>query len=141
MATQQGRELLIKMGDGESSETFTTVCGLTSKSIGINGNTYDVTTATCGDEGSALWQELQAGVKSVQASGNGIFKDETAEADLVAAALGDTTSTNFQVIVPDFGTFAGAFFIETLEFGGEQEGAVSVSLSLNSTGAVTFTAA
>lgn len=141
MATQQGRELLIKMGDGESSETFTTICGLTSKGITINGNTYDVTTATCGSESGPLWQELQSGMKSVQVSGNGIFKDDTAEADLVATHLADTTSTNFQVIVPDFGTFAGAFFIESFEMGGEQEGAVTLSLSLNSTGAVTFTAA
>ena len=40
-----------------------------------------------------------------------------------------------------FGTYAGAFRIASLEFGGETEGGVTYSLSLESTGAVTFTAA
>jgi TP901-1 family phage major tail protein len=48
---------------------------------------------------------------------------------------------NFTVTVPDFGTYAGAFRISSLEFGGESEGGVTYSLSLESSGAVTFTAA
>ena len=48
---------------------------------------------------------------------------------------------NFQVIVPEFGTFEGAFHVNSVEFGGEQEGAVTYSLTLASSGAVAFTAA
>jgi TP901-1 family phage major tail protein len=49
-------------------------------------------------------------------------------------------STNFDVVVPDFGTYSGTFRIASLEFGGETEGGVTYSLSLESTGAVTFAA-
>jgi TP901-1 family phage major tail protein len=48
---------------------------------------------------------------------------------------------NFQIVVPDFGTYAGSFRIASVEFGGETEGGVTYSISLESTGAVTFTAA
>ena len=44
MAKQQGRTLLLKIGDGAGSEAFTTIAGLKSKSITINNNAIDVTT-------------------------------------------------------------------------------------------------
>lgn len=47
---------------------------------------------------------------------------------------------NFQIIVPGFGTFAGAFMVQSAEYGGEQEDGVTYSLSLASSGPVTFTA-
>jgi len=55
--------------------------------------------------------------------------------------MANDNQANFHVVVPDFGTYAGAFRITSLEFGGETEGGVTYSLSLESTGAVTFTAA
>ena len=56
-------------------------------------------------------------------------------------AMAADNECNFEIVVPDFGTYAGAFRIESVEFGGETEGGVTYSLSLASTGAVTFTAA
>jgi len=47
---------------------------------------------------------------------------------------------NFKVTVPAFGTYSGSFYVESLEWGGETEGGVTYSISLTSTGAVTFTA-
>ena len=142
MAKQKGRKLLIKIGDGATpTEAFTVLCGLTSKTMTINNNEIDVTTADCADPGGALWTEVMAGAKRVSVSGNGFFKDETAEATLNTLALDDDPIANFQVIVPDFGTFQGAFFLSSVEYGGEQEGGVTYSLALASTGAVTFTAA
>ena len=48
---------------------------------------------------------------------------------------------NFELVVPDFGTFAGEFRVASLEFGGETEGGVTFSISLESNGTVTFTSA
>ena len=56
-------------------------------------------------------------------------------------AMSADNSVNMEVVVPDFGTYAGAFRISSLEFGGETEGGVTYSISLESNGAVTFTAA
>jgi len=141
MAKQKGRTLLVKIGDGEVGETFSSLCGLTSKTLTINNTEIDVTTADCTDPGGALWTEVLAGAKRVSVTGNGLFLDATSEARMNTVVMADDPVANFQVVVPDFGTFAGAFFVSSVDYGGEQEGGVTYSLSLASTGPVTFTAA
>lgn len=142
MAKQKGRLLLIKIGDSApSNEAFTVLCGLISKTLTINNSEIDVTTADCALPGGVLWTEVLAGAKRVSVSGNGLFKDETAEATLNTLAMSENPAANFQIIVPAFGTFQGAFFVANVEYGGEKEGGVTYSLSLASSGPVTFTVA
>ena len=141
MAKQLGRALLVKIGDGEASETFANLCGLNSKSLTINNSSIDVTTPDCTTPGGALWTETLNGLKNVSVSGDGFFEDSTAEARMNTVAMAADNSCNFEIVVPDFGTYAGSFRIASLEFGGETEGGVTYSISLESTGAVTFTAA
>ena len=141
MAKQLGRALLVKIGDGQATETFANLCGLNSKSLTINNSSIDVTTPDCTTPAGALWTETLNGLKNVSVSGDGYFEDSTAEARMNSVAMGADNACNFQIIVPDFGTYAGSFRIASLEFGGETEGGVTYSLSLESTGAVTFTAA
>lgn len=146
MAKQTGRAMLVKIGDGQSTEVFSTLCGLTSKTLTVNNNTYDVTTADCAAPGGQLWTELQTGARSVSVSGNGIFEGGTSLDRFIAVAFGasaadtDNAICNFEIIVPEFGTFSGAFHIDSAEYGGEQEGAATYSTSLSSSGYVTFTA-
>lgn len=140
MAKAKGRLMLIKIGDGAGSEAFTTLCALTTKSMEINNANIDVTTPDCTSPGGAMWQELLDGVKSVTVSGEGFSKDETAEMRLNTVAMGVPPTANFQIIVPNFGTYQGAFFVESTGFSGDATGGLTFSLSLSSTGAVTFTA-
>ena len=141
MAKQKGRLMLVKIGDGEATEAFTTLCGLRSKTMTINNSEIDVTTADCTTPGGPLWTEILDGAKRVSVSGNGYFKDDTNEATLNTLALSGDPVANFQIVVPDFGTFEGAFHVSSLEFGGEQEDGVTYSLTLASSGAITFNAA
>lgn len=141
MAKQLGRALLVKIGDGEVSEAFSNLCGLNSKSLTINNSSIDVTTPDCTAPEGALWTETLAGLKNVSVSGDGFFEDSAAEARMNTVAMAADNVANFQVVVPDFGTYAGAFRLTSVEYGGETEGGVTYSLSLESTGAVTFTAA
>ena len=141
MAKQLGRALLVKIGDGEAGEAFTNLCGLNSKSMTINNSSIDVTTPDCTTPEGALWTQTLAGLKNVSVSGDGFFEDSTAEARMNTVAMGADNSVNMQIVVPDFGTYASAYRISSLEFGGESEGGVTYSLSLESNGAVTFTAA
>lgn len=141
MAKQKGRLMLVNIGDGEASESFGKLCGLRSKTLTINNSEIDVTTADCDSPGGPLWTEVMDGVKRVSVSGNGYFKDEATEARLNTVAMGASSIANFQIIVPDFGTFSGAFFVQSVEYGGEQEDGVTYSLTLASSGEVTFTAA
>jgi TP901-1 family phage major tail protein len=74
-------------------------------------------------------------------SADGVFLDETSEARLNTVAMASDSSCNFQLLVPDFGTYAGNFRVTSLEFGGETEGGVTFSSAMESNGTVTFTAA
>ena len=141
MAKQLGRALLVKIGNGDESETLANLCGLNSKSLTINNSSIDVTTPDCTTPEGALWTATLAGLKNLSVSGDGFFEDSTAEARMNTVAMSADNAANMQVVVPDFGTYAGAFRISSLEFGGETEGGVTYSISLESNGVVTFTAA
>lgn len=138
MAKQLGRALLVKIDDGAGTKS--NLCGLNSKSLTLNNSSIDVTTPDCASPEGALWTETLAGLKNVSVSGDGFFEDSTAEARMNTVAMANDNSTSFEIVVPDFGTYAGTFRIASLEFGGETEGGVTYSLSLESSGAVTFTA-
>ena len=141
MAKQLGRSFLLKVGDGEASEVFTALAGINSKSITINNSSIDVTTPDASSPGGVLFAQSLNGLKSMSVSGDGIFLDETAEARLNTVAMQADPVANFELVVPDFGTFAGEFRVASLEFGGETEGGVTFSVSLESNGTVTFTTA
>jgi TP901-1 family phage major tail protein len=141
MAKQLGRALLLKIGDGEAAEAFANLAGINSKALTINNASIDVTTPDASAPEGALWTETLNGVKNVSVSGDGFFSDSATELRMNTVAMSADNVANFTVTVPDFGTYAGAFRISSLEFGGESEGGVTYSISLESTAAVTFTAA
>jgi len=135
MTAQKGKDLLLKV-DSDGSGTFVTVAGLRSRRISFNAETVDITNTDSTDR----WRELLegAGVKRASLSGSGVFKDASTDAT-ARQYFFDGTIRNWQVIVPDFGTLAGAFQITALEYSGEHNGEVAYDLSLESAGAVTFT--
>lgn len=140
MAKQPGRTVLIKIGDGQESEAFSTLCGLTTKGLTINNNKYDNTTAACGAEAGALWGSGRTGIKNFSISGDGLMEGETAETRLNTVAMLANAVANFQVIIPGLGTFEGEFHVDSAEYGGEMEGEATYAIALSSNGAVTFTA-
>lgn len=140
MSKKQGRTVLIKIGDGGGTEVFEVLCGLRTKTMTINNSEYDVTTADCTTPGGALWTEVQNGIKRISVSGSGLIDDEDAEKRLNTVAMSATAIANAQVIIPGLGQFDAAFHFASVDYGGEQEGGATYGLSMNSTGAVTFTA-
>ena len=112
MAKQVGRAMLVKIGDGADPEAFSNLCGLTSKSLTMNNSAIDVTTPDCTTPEGALWTETLAGVKNISISGDGLFEDSAAELRANATAMANDNIVNMQVVVPDFGTYAGAFRID-----------------------------
>jgi TP901-1 family phage major tail protein len=134
MGAQKGKDLLVKIDGGAG---FVTVAGLRSRKLAFNAEIVDVTHA----ESVNRWRELLAGagVKRASISGRGLFKDASSDA-LVRQSLFDGAVNSTQVIVPDFGTIEGLFQITSLEFSGEHNGEVTFDVSLESAGALTFTA-
>ena len=136
MAAQKGKDLLLKV-DSTGAGVFTTVAGLRTRSIAFNAETVDVTHA----ESTGQWRELLAGAgaKHARVSGAGIFKDAASDA-LVRDYVFNATIRDWQIVIPDFGTVLGAFQITALDFSGRHDGEVTFDLTLESAGALTFTA-
>jgi TP901-1 family phage major tail protein len=80
MAAQKGKDILLKIGDGASPETFTTVAGLRARTLSLNAKSVDTTDS----ESTGRWRELLAGagIKSAAVAGSGVFRDVTADAQL-----------------------------------------------------------
>lgn len=137
MTAQKGRDLLLKI-DNTGSGSFVTVGGLRTRSLSFENEAVDITNA----DSSGQWRELLAGagVKRARLSGAGVFKDGTADAT-IRQVLFDGLIRNWQVIIPDFGTIEGAFQIVSLEYSGTHQNELTFELSLESAGALTFTAA
>jgi len=148
MAAQKGMDVLLKI-DTTGAGAFSTVGGLRSTSITLNDEAVDITT-----KDSLGHRQLLAGggVNSVSVSGSGVFTDAASETTLKSSFFaqqntsdGSTAQTaaftDFQVIVPDFGTFEGAFMIASLEYAGEYNGEATYSVTLESAEYISFTAA
>lgn len=141
MAKQNPDLLLLKMGDGADPEVFSTLCGLASRNLTLDGAAVDVTTIACDGSGDPAWREMAQGVRQVSFSGSGFFQTQAQSVALVNAKMTGTGIKNFQVVVPGLGEFAGPFMIGSLGIAGEVGGgAVTQSLELSSSGKITFTA-
>lgn len=136
MSAQKGRDLLLKIGDGAGN--YTTVAGLRTRRLALNADTIDVTDA----ESTGRWRELLggAGVRRASISGTGIFKNQASDI-LLRQVFFDGVLRDFQMIIPGLGVLSGPFQISNLDYRGEYAAEVTFDISLDSAGALTFTAA
>lgn len=137
MVAQAGKDLLLKVEDDAIPDTFVAVGGFRSNSFTINGEGVDIT-----NKDSAGFKELLdgAGVRSITASGTGVFMDDAIFAQVNTDVLAGSIKT-WQVIIPAFGTYEGSYLITSVEFAGEHNGEATYTINLESSGAIAFTAA
>ena len=135
MTAQKGKDLLIRAGNGAGG--FVAVAGLRARQVAFNAEAVDVTNA----DSAGRWRELLAGagVRRAAISGSGVFRDEASDLRLRQVFFDGVIET-FQVVVPAFGTLEGPFQISALEYRGDHAGEVTFDMSLESAGAVAFTA-
>ena len=134
MAAQQGKALLMKIGNGASPEVFTTIGGMRSNTLTMNDEMVDVTNK---DSVGARTILAQGGVNSITIAGSGVFTDSASETTL-KGKFNVSALTNYQFLVPDFGTFTGAFMLTSLEYAGEYNGEVTYSFTFESSAAIVF---
>ena len=136
MTAQRGKDLLLKLGDGEVSETLSVIGGLRTKTLSLNAQTVDVTHS----QSAGGWRELLAGagVRQASISGAGVFLNDAA-AEEARAVFFANELRNWQIVVPGFGTIEGPFLIANLDYAGEHDREASMALALESAGALTFT--
>jgi TP901-1 family phage major tail protein len=134
MTAQRGKDILLKLFD-DGQQALVSVAGLRTKRIAFNAQTVDITDT----ESAGRWRELLggAGVRRASLSGSGIFKDAASDA-LVRQAFFDGTIGQWEIVIPDFGTIAGAFAITALDYAGTHDGEVTFELALESAGELTF---
>jgi TP901-1 family phage major tail protein len=136
MTAQRGKDMLVKIGDGGSPETFTSVAGLRTRTFSLNAREVDATHSESGG-----WRELLAGagVKQASVAGSGVFLNDAAALSLRAAFFAGAART-FKLIVPGLGTMTGPFIIANLDYAGDHDGEATFSVALASAGALAFEA-
>ena len=137
MAAQKGSDILIKV-DSDGAGTFVTVGGMRSKAISLNAETVDVSDSDSANK----WRELLAGagLKNATITGSGVFKDSAGEEDVRGYFFAQTLE-DYQFIVPDFGIMEGPFQVTSIDYAGEHNGEATYSMTFESAGELTWTAA
>jgi TP901-1 family phage major tail protein len=137
MAGQRGRDVLVRIGDGGSPESFVLVAGIRARTITLSVGLVDATTAQSPD----AWRELiaGAGTKRADIAGSGKFKDAVSDERMRAAYFGNRAAT-FELVVADFGVLRGPFVVAELSYSGEHDGEAEFSVRLASAGAISFEA-
>ena len=132
MAIEKGSAFLLKIGDGGQLPQFTTVAGMRTTQMQINGEPVVVT-----NKGSGGWRELLsgAGVRSVSVAGSGIFTGSAAETRLKGHALGGVID-EYQVSFESGERVSGRFLVTRLDYAGDFNGERTYTLALESSGPV-----
>ena len=135
MPSQNGRDLLLKIGAGGAPESFAALGAARTTSMSINNRPADATTMdACGIQKLIA----AAGVQDMQVRLDGLFKDAAAE-ELLRAAAFNRTAHNYELCFPNGGKYAGCFVISEYARGGSYDGLESFSVTLLRSGAGTYT--
>ena len=143
MAAQKGSALLLKSTPTGGSET--TIAGLRSTSMTINGEMVDITTKDSDalvSGGVTKARELLqgGGVSNMAISASGVFTDSALENDIRVRAQKGQIDT-YKLVFGDGDNITGSFQITSYERAGEYNGEETYSLTLESSGQVTHTSA
>ncbi len=137
MAKFCGKDLGIQKEDTPGSDTWTLVATMRSTGVTINDEQVDVTTKT-----DSNWRELleACGIRSMSLSASGIMSDAQVLEDLITA-ITNGTILNYRIVSGVGDRFQGAFQIASFERTGPYNGAEEYSVSLESAGIISYTAA
>jgi len=138
MSAQKGSLVLLKIGNGGSpTETFATVGGLRTTGFTLNNQAVDAT-----NKDSGAWRALLegAGIRSITLSGSGIFTDAASEETVRTQAFANSIR-NYELHFGNGDKLAGAFQITSYQRSGNHDAEEIYSISLASSGSITFTVA
>lgn len=140
MAQHKGRTLLIQIGDGESPEVFSNLCGLKTRSFNLSANEVDTTIPDCENPENAVQKTSEPGIVNRTFSGSGTFVS-SAMSTILMGHVNDGEVFNAKVIVPGLGTYSGSWMVSDFTFEGEMEGNLQFNATFAAAGPLTFVAA
>jgi TP901-1 family phage major tail protein len=134
MAAQKGLSMLLRLGTVGSP---TTVAGLKDTTLSLNNEMVDVT-----NKDSAGYRTLlaQAGVQSLTITASGTAESAAGFETIQNYAFANSINTR-NVIFGDGDTIEGSFQITKFDVAGQYNGAQTYSITLESSGAWTFSPA
>lgn len=141
MAAQKGSSFLLK---DNSTGTPATIGGLRATSMTVNGEIVDVTTKDSSvfvSSGNDIGREILTGggITSMSISASGVFVDSATDENVRDAAFKGEVN-DYQLVFGNADTIDGSFKITSYERSGEFNGEETYSITLESSGQITFTA-
>ncbi len=135
-----GTKLLILVGNGNSPETFSEPCGLTTKSFDLGASTNSTLIPDCDDPEAPAWEAKDVNALSATLSGSGVMAVESF--DIWEAWFSGATSKNIQIKLDDseLGQWEGSFILTSLKYGGQRGQKVTLEVSMVNDGAVVWNA-
>lgn len=132
MPAEKGSAFLLKISDGGDPPAFTSVAGLRTTQMSINGDAVNITTKASGG-----WRELLpgGGVRSVSVSASGIFLGSAEEVAVRGHALSGTIA-DYELSFESGERMQGAFLVQRLDYSGDFNGERSYAIALESAGPV-----
>lgn len=136
---QVGRTLLIQIGDGQSPEVFTNLCGINTRSFNLSANEVETTSPDCNNPGGPVQRTVVPGIVQRKFTGSGkFFKGPTST--IFMGHVRNGTVFNAKVSVPGDGTYTGSWMASDFEYSGEMEGNMDFSTTISAAGPLTFVA-
>ncbi len=132
MSAEKGSAFLLKIGDGAEPPVFSTVAGMRTTQMQVNGEAVNVTSKDSGG-----WRELLsgAGLRSVSVAASGIFTGSAAEARVKSNALGGLLD-DYELSFESGERMRGQFLVTRIDYSGDYNGERNYTLSLESSGPV-----
>lgn len=132
----------VLLGDGASPEVFSSPCGFTERSFSLNRELSETNVPSCTDDDAPSWLERDTTSMSATISGQGVLDASALTAWI--AKLETTESFNARVELwregAKVGTWAGAFQLESFETAATRGERATVNVTLQSDGAIAYTA-
>ena len=132
MPAEKGSAFLLKVGNGAEPPVFSTVAGMRTTQLSVNGEAVNITSKDSGG-----WRQLLsgAGVRSVSVAGSGIFTGSVAETRVKTNALGGAID-DYELSFESGERMRGRFLVTRLDYSGDYNGERNYTLSLESSGPV-----
>lgn len=123
-------------------DTFVAPCGLTQRGIQFSKETNDTTSIDCDNEDAAAFVDRDVVSKSVTISGEGVLARESIARWRAAFESDDPTKARVVLTGPAAdggGTWEGLFHLTSFEVGATRGERATVTIEMQSSGAVPFT--
>ncbi len=129
-----GQDFLLKLGNMADPEVFAVVGGMRSTAGSLNNEIIDVT-----NKDNMPWRtQIEGGIKSMSASLSGVFNAQ-AQLNTMMTIFMSGAIRNYQLESGGGDVYEGAFKITKLDRAGEHGGEETYSITMESSGEVTFT--